>query len=846
MTDRVSQGALAGVRVIEFGEGIAAPFGARLLGDLGADVIKVERPGGDPVRREGPCAPGSGDHSALFEYLNWNKRSVVADPASEAGRDALHRLLDGAEILLHGFGPGTLDEAWGCSPAELQARHPHLMVVAVSDFGWQGPYAHWHGSDLVMQAMGGIMSFSGLRDREPLKPGLRQSYYCAGINAAYVAMAGYLATCRNGKGSFADLAVVEVVASELVSVLPAYSLLGVLNARRSASQDPLLSGQPLPVKDGFVTMQVNTLYGPEKFAEFLNEERLANPEYASHRARVLAAKEIRAILVERLANESGRELFERANGAGLLVGLLQTADQLLECTQLQERGAWTELPGTEGAGANGRAWRLPAQLGRLSATPMAVRRQAPALGETPLEAAVAEAAAASAARVPAVVPDDGGTAPLRGMRVLDLSTVFAAPYMAALLADMGAEVIKIEAPGRLDQLRAGGFGYLIDNESGDEPWNRYTTFQTLQRGKRSLVLNLQTEAGREVLRELVAQSDILIDNFTPRVMRGWGLPYEELAKINPKLVMLSNTGYGSTGPWSSYRAQGTTLEATMGLGAYAGYPGGAAAKVGQSYPDFLAAWSGLTLIMAALVHRQRTGQGQWVDLGMYQLGAPVIPETFIAVQAGQGDVGCRGNEDWNALLSDVFPAKGEDRWVVVSVADEEQLRRLLALVSPAQASASKDQARAALAAWCAERSPLEAASQLQAIGIAAGPVNDARDLICDPHLNERGFCEDVDFGRAGKRPLIGRPYVWQGVDVAVRGPAPRFGGDNDYLLRTVLGMDDARVNELRAALVVTDRPLKLPELGPEDLQALVKAGSLKEADPHYREVVATRRRVLPA
>jgi crotonobetainyl-CoA:carnitine CoA-transferase CaiB-like acyl-CoA transferase len=843
MTDSVSQGALAGVRVVEFGEGIAAPFGARLLGDLGADVIKVERPGGDPMRREGPSAPGNSGHSALFEYLNWNKRSVVVDPAADAGRDALHRLLEGADILLHGFGPGTLDEAWGCDPAALQARHPHLMVVAVSEFGWQGPYAHWHGSDLVMQAMGGIMSFSGLRDREPLKPGLRQSYYCAGINAAYVAMAGYLATRRNGKGSVADLAIMEVVASELVSVLPAYSLLGVINARRSANQDPLLSGQPLPVKDGFVTLQVNTLYGPEKFAEFLNEERLANPEYASHRARVLAAETLHGILVERLADKKGLELFERANDAGLLAGLLQTADQLLECRQLRERGVWAELPGD----GKSPAWRLPAQLGKLSATPMDLRRNAPALGELSLDTALVDAAAARAARAPSTKPADAGTAPLRGMRVLDLSTVFAAPYMGALLADLGAEVIKIEAPGRLDQLRAGGFGYLIDNESGEEPWNRYTTFQTLHRGKRSLVLNLQTDEGRQVLRELVAKSDILIDNFTPRVMKGWGLQYSELARINPKLVMLSNTGYGSTGPWSSYRAQGTTLEATMGLSSYAGYPGGAAAKVGQSYPDFLAAWSGLTLIMAALVHRERTGHGQWVDLGMYQLGAPVIPETLIAVQAGEGDVGCRGNQDWNALLSEVLPAKGHDQWVVVSVADEAQLRRMLAVVAPASAaSATPEQARAALATWCAERTPMEATTRLQAAGIAAGPVNDARDLICDPHLIDRGFFEDVEFDYAGKRPLIGRPYVWPGVDVAVRGPAPRFGGDNDHMLRTVLGLDDARVQALRDAAVVTDRPLKLPDLGPEDLQALVKAGSLKEADPHYRDVVAQRRRVPSA
>lgn len=827
-----STGALHGARVVELGGHLAAQFGARLLGDFGAQVLKIEGPNGDPLRREGPYAPGAA-HSALFEYLNWNKQSLQLDPALTADADRLALLLQGADILIYGYGPTASAQAWGWTPQTLHQRFPHLAIVAVSDFGWLGPKSHWQGGDLVLQAMGGIMSFSGLQNREPLKPGLRQSAYCAGLNGAYTAMAAYFHALRAGQGSLVDLSAMEVVASELVSVFPAYSLAGVVAARRSAVQDPLLSGEPLPVRDGFVTLQVNPLYGPDRFAQLLGEPRLCDERFASQQGRIDHAEELRALLHACLAQRSGRELFEQANEQGLLSGVLQSAAQLMDCNHLAERDIWVETGGAPGA-----AWKLPACIAHLSATPVAVRQAAPALGSKPLAEALAEAAAASARRAPTGAPALRPCAPLAGLRVLDLSTVFAAPYIGALLADLGAEVIKIEAPKRLDQLRAGGFGYLVDNDPGDAGWNRCATFQMLNRGKRSLVLDLQTAAGREVLCELVAQSDVLIDNFTPRVMRGWDLPYEKLAALNPRLIMLSNTGYGSTGPWSEFKAQGTTLEATMGLSAYAGYAGEAATKVGQSYPDFLAAWSGMTCIMAALVHREKSGRGQWIDLGMYQLGAMVIPEAFIAVQSGQPDVACRGNAEWGAAFSGVFPTAGDNQWVAVSAGSAQALGQLVRLLNLPEGTAAQ-QIESACSAWCLQRSAQSAAEQLQSVGVAAGAVNDASDLLREPQLRARGFFERVDFeSDIGMRALIGRPYQWQGADVGIRRRAPHFGEDNAAML-DFLQLPADRVAALRDKGIVSDKPLNPPRLRPIDIASLVARGSIKSFEAGYRELSST-------
>jgi crotonobetainyl-CoA:carnitine CoA-transferase CaiB-like acyl-CoA transferase len=822
--------ALAGVRVVELAHGIAAPFAARLLGDFGADVVKLEGPAGDPLRRDGPAMPGA-EHSALFEYLNWNKRGFGWGFAPDEDTSALDALLAGADLLVHGLGPRELRGREDLTPAALRERHPHLCVVAISDFGWTGPHAHWNGSDLVLQAMGGILSFSGLREREPLKPGLRQAYYCAGLNGAYVAMASVLHARRTGSGALLDLSVLEVVASELVSVLPAYSLAGVVAARRSAAQDPLLSGEPLPVADGFVTLQVNPLFGPDKLARVLNEPRLADPTYATQQGRIAAAAELRELLKTCLAHRQGREVFEAVSDAGLLAGVLQDARQLMQCHHLSSREVWVEhQPGDRNP-----AWKLPAQLARMSATPMAVRRGAPRLGTADNHALLQESGQAARQRGAASPnrPLAADRAPLEGVRVLDLSTVFAAPYIGALLADLGADVIKVEAPKRLDQLRAGGFGYLMDNDPGEAGWNRCSTFQMLNRGKRSVVLDLQTEAGRELLCELVANADVLIENFTPRVMRDWGLGYERLRAINPRLVMLSNTGYGHGAPWSAYRAQGTTLEATMGLSAYSGYAGGLPVKVGQSYPDFLAAWAGLTCLMAALLHRDRTGDGQWIDLGMYQLGAVVIPEALIAVQAGQPDAGRRGNLDWNARLGGVFAAQGKDNWLAVSAlttAHVDALRRVLgALRLP------EDGLQDALSAWCATRPSAEATAQLQAAGIPAGCVHNARDLLGDEHLRSRDFLEPVDMGPpSGARWLIGRPYRWHGADVRIRRRAPHYGEDNDAVIGGLLGHGPEELALLRGDGITADSPLNPPRLLPENLQKLVLLGTIKEHDSAYR------------
>lgn len=832
-------GALAGVIVLELGHGIAGPFAARLLADLGADVIKVEKPeAGDFARRLEPFTTDEDglECSALFEFLNWNKRGVALDLGEPEDRDPLLRLVRHADIVIESLAPGRL-AAWGLGHTRLHALNPRLVITAVTNFGLTGPYSGWRGSDLVFQAMSGLAQISGTSDRPPLKRGIRQSLYCAGINAAYASLAGLLAARRTGAGVHLDLAIRECPASELVLNESWYVCMGAVQGRRPPVRDPLGGplggGDPLPTRDGHAALQVSPHVTTARLGEIFGEPRLGDPRFATTEGRAAHAPELIRILTDLLGNQTSRDVFERASRGGLLAGSVQDAAALLECEQLRERDVFRTVPGLG-------SLRFPAVLAEFSRTPARIRRRAPRLGQHTDEVLgelAGDRTGQDGTRDGGDAGDAGApaTGPLAGLRVLDLSYVFAAPYIGGILSDLGAEVIKIEAPRRLDQCRS-SFSPFFENAPGDSYWDRAGAFHVVNRGKRSLSLDLSTPQGREILRSLVAEADILLENYTPRVMRGWGMSYGELAELNPRLVMLSNTGFGSTGPWSPFRAQGTTLEATMGLTRHAGYDGGPPTKVGQSYPDFLACWSGLLAVLAALVDRERTGRGQWLDLGMYQLGVSVIPEVVLGYQCGADEPERTGSGEPGARFSGMFRCRGDDRWLAVTAFSEKQLAALHELTGGVPGRLTD-----AMAAWSKTRDAADAAAVLQARGVPAGPTLDARELLLDPQLAHRGFYEPIACGDGTARPIIGRPYRWRSERSLARvlAAAPDFGEANRHVLQDMLGLDAGAADQLEAAGIVTSAPIDPAPVQPVDLQLMLSRGVIARLDAEYQDVLNT-------
>ena len=371
-------GALHGVRVLDLSQGIAGPFAARLLGDHDADVIKVEPPRtGESGRTLAPLkvdAPEP-EQSLLFQYLNWNKRSVALDITQAVGQRTLRALIERSDILLESFRPGYLDSL-GLSVDKMLEWNPRLVVTSITNYGQTGPYAHYEASDLTLQAMSGIMQISGQVDREPLKHGLSQSYYCAGLTGAYASIMAYTAAQQDQFGEHVDVSIHECLASELVLNESYYAFLGAIQGRRAIVQDPF-AGEPIATRKGYVAFQTGGGAPFETFAELFDRPEFLEKRFTSPPERERRVPEVRALLEECVADRDAKEVFLAGAKKRLLLGVVQGASDLLQCEHLEERKAFANVSHPD----TNTNLRLPAELTKLSLTPTALRRRAPRLDE---------------------------------------------------------------------------------------------------------------------------------------------------------------------------------------------------------------------------------------------------------------------------------------------------------------------------------------------------------------------------------------------------------------------------------------------------------------------------------
>ncbi|MEK7807121.1 MAG: CoA transferase [Chloroflexota bacterium] len=456
--------------------------------------------------------------------------------------------------------------------------------------------------------------------------------------------------------------------------------------------------------------------------------------------------------------------------------------------------------------------------------------------------------------------------PLTGIRVLDLSRVFAMPYAGAYLADLGAEVIKVDTHHAqfMDTTRTIN-GPFPDNHPGERYWERGGTFHTLNRGKRSVTLDLRAEAAVKVVKALVQVSDVLLENFTPRVMARFGLAYSSLRAVKPDLIMLSNTGYGHTGPWSDFGAMASALEPTHGTGAFMGYlerdengrqtPGQVPNKMGNSYTDFLATWTALAAVLACLFYRARTGRGAWVDLAMYQVGASFVGEGLLDFAFnGQRTGGRRtrrlGNRHEYLVPHGSYPCRGNDAWVTLAVRDDGDWQALCRVIGqpglasdprfadPLARHRNQDELDPIIANWTSTQGQYQVMEALQSMGVPAGPVLNARQLLADPHFRARGFFEAVTHPPEtglGRREYIGRGWKLSQSALIIGGPAPSLGEGNDYVLRQVLGLEPEVITKLRLEGVIGEAPVGGRPPASIPLEQQVQLGWTVEQDPEYRD-----------
>ncbi|MGH1493814.1 MAG: CaiB/BaiF CoA transferase family protein [Acidimicrobiales bacterium] len=819
---------LDGIRVVELAEGIAGPYAGKLLADYGAEVIKVEPPEGDRARRVGPfpdalesAAPESEaglqdplEQSSLFLHLNTNKRSVVTDDEA-----LLDDLLAWADVVIQ-----SKPEP---SPDELRARHKDLVIASVTAFGLTGPHAGFVGEEIVHYAYGGPMSATGAADREPLKMGASIGQYQCGTVAAVSILAGLGMAARTGDGTHIDLANVETQIGSIdrrMTYLLYAAYRGANVDRQAGYNMSPLPGGSRPTQDGFV--QVSTLMNwiPRMLAVLDNpdmSELYEDPGFIFNEALPELAD---AHLLGWTLTRGRQAAMEEAQAGGWPITAINQPIDLLSDRHFEERGFFVPVehpvagtvrqPGPPIRFDDGWKLRRPAPTLGQHTDEVAAELAAPA-SETASQLAAEPVAAPSAATSPAL--------PLDGIRVHDMTVVWAGPYTTCMLGDLGAEVVRVDnpfifpsatrgvlprPPKEIIQDIGGIFGGYPAGEPGERPWNRIALFNAHARNKKSVTLDLRNDLGRETFLRLVDTCDVMVENNSVDLLEKLGIGWDTLHKRNPRLVMVRMPSVGLVGPYRSYLGFGINFEGLCGLTAIRGYRDVDPSEGEPAYHmDAASGSAGAFAVLAALHRRRSTGVGELIELSQSENMLNHIGELLIDADRTGTAHEPLGNRHHQYAPQGCYRCQGEDRWVVISVTDDDAWARFAqAAGNPPWSSDPRfateagrqehhDELDTLITSWTEQHSDREIFLACQQNQVAAAPVLTELDAMSDEHLAARGMFYDNGNDEIGTHRHPGTLWHWDGPDLA-RGPIPVLGGDNELVFKEWLGLTDQEYDDL--------------------------------------------------
>jgi crotonobetainyl-CoA:carnitine CoA-transferase CaiB-like acyl-CoA transferase len=804
--------ALSGVTIVELGQGVAAAFAAKLMALMGAEVIKVEPPEGDVARRRGPFPGDTPDpeNSGLFRYLNADKRGVALDLLNRADRRTLDDLLTSTDILIHNVAPYRR-AACGLESDAVSRSHPRLIVTAIAAYGGFGPRAAYRAYELnSMHASGmAIMSprISDRPDLPPLKPYGHQAEFQGGAHAAAVTLAAYWDRMKSGAGQAIDLSEQECIAAALELSLVWYTY-----ERKQTSRVGFVNSSPTGIfefADGLAELMCVEQAQWERFVAFLGYPEWAREEiFQERQSRIEQAEALRPLVQNSVKDLRMLETVRGLQDVRVPAAPVSTMAELYADEHLKHRELFVALPARE-HGKN--PVLAPVAPFKSTAMGRSMRRPAPRLGEHQQEVA-AEIAARRAA--PPAPPDAGAQpllrGPLSGVRVLDFSWVWAGPFCTLQLAHLGAEVIRVETTRRPCINRI-----IPPYAEGKPGINRAGSFNQWNQGKRSLQLDLAKPQAAAIARELVRHCDIAVENFAPGVIDRFGVGYEALRAVKSDLIMLSISGYGQTGPYARFVSYGLMIAAHAGLYSLSTYENDRPREIGLSYADPATGILGTMLINAALIHRDRTGRGQHIDLSMLEAMEMLMPEALLEYAINGREPRPMGNHDRWMAPHNCYKTRGDaEQWVTIAVGNDEEWRALCDAIDqpsmtedPRFRSAEMRKLNEAeldtiITSWTSGRDRWEITEVLQRAGVAAIPTFTNEDVATDPHMRERGFMVELPHPEIGAYTHAGVPWTMSRTPCKVRRPAPRLGEDTDYVLSEILGYAPDKIADLRAAQII--------------------------------------------
>jgi crotonobetainyl-CoA:carnitine CoA-transferase CaiB-like acyl-CoA transferase len=787
---------LSHLRVVEIGSGDALCYCGKLFADFGADVIKIERPGGDPDRRIAPLVDAGDEthESIVFAWLNTNKKSVVSDLDKPTHAERIKKLLRTADVLIDSRHHENI-KASLLSHDELRRDDPGLAITAISWFGDHGPYRNYHATDSVCRSLAGLVKLVGPVEGPPVLPRDGQIGVVAGLTAFIPTLAG-LYGFQTGARRFA---VNSLEAMLQISEFDTGLAFESGFTRPRAGINRFGRGYPsgnFATKHGWLGVTVVT---PAQWVAFCNMMELpelgTDPKYSATIGRFTHADELKSIITPVLAKKTAQEWFEKGIALRIPLAIVPDMKELLEQEVHRARGAFgTVTIGT----ASFEGPVLPQHLTRSMPKP---NGPAPLAGETGLSSLPPHTRAATRA---ATANDP---LPLKGVRIVDLTMGWAGPHATRQMGDLGADIIKVESCQYPDWFRGTDTRPPYHEE---RVYEKAYWFQNNNRNKRGITLDLTQEKGRALLHRLMKDADAVIDNYAADVMPRLGLSVEAIHKINPRLVVVTMPAFGMSGKWSGVRAYGSTLEQASGLPSVTGSPDDPPTMLHAALGDPIGGLNAAAALLLGFMHQRNTGEGQHIDLSQVECMLPLAAPSILE-QSATGKTSPRiGNRHPRFVPQGCFPCAGIDQWVTLSVRSDDEWRALCKamrrddLAQDASLKTAKgrrkeeDRIEVAIRHWLADVRPDIAMVTLQKAGIAAGIAKLPQDLAADPHLVKTGYWQSVDREFVGPHlvPSVAYREGDAKLPYAIERLAPTLGQHNAEVLKELLGLSDSDLAEL--------------------------------------------------
>ena len=789
-----TSGALSGLRVLDL-TGRMGGYCGLLLANLGAEVILIEPPAGDPMRREGPFKNDivHPDGSLSFAAYHANKKGIVLDLETTEGQTKLRTLVANADVLIEDRPLGYLDRI-GLGYQALRVIRPALVMTSITGFGFTGPYRDFKAPSIVAFAMGGLMNLCGHPERAPLMGPCDVAYHLGSVHAAFGTLVALYNRRVTDRGDHVEVSLQDVlVADPFLRIITRYSVTGEIPERTGHSQSTTVA-ETYKCKDGYARIFCNQPDHWKRLLRWLgNPAELMDPKLENVQNRHPLRPVLDRIIEARTLTFDTKTFFEEFQSHRLAASPINSPRAFLEDPQTKHRQYVVEIDDSY----LGRH-PFPGDPYKFSESPWRIVRGAPLLGEH--QQSITNAFAESSPWLEALRGSSGDATdslPFAGIRVLSFPTGIVGPALGSLLAEHGAEVITVEAGRTVRSPQRGQrFQIASDLES--------------HRTKKRIAINMKHPEGLPLAKRLIALSDVVAENFSARVMASWGLDYPQMKEIREDIIMASLQAFGQIGPRRDFVSFGPILMAFSGMTYLWRDPEverpGAACQT--AFPDYVAPSYGALAILAALHYRDQTGKGQYIDISQAETAASMLGPAYLEWLINGRDPEPQGNFSRLAAPHGCYKCKGDDRWCVICVETQQEWVRFCEIAGHrewaddarftdlAARISHKQELDALVESWTKRHTPHQVMLILQREGIAAGVVQTAEDLYRDPHLRERGFSREVYHQQLGWVTRIGPSVRLTGARAVTEEFSHTAGEDNEAVFGELLGLSSAQIKDL--------------------------------------------------